>query len=66
MRNLFSRLVAEDEHTILFSSHQLSEVEQMCNSVTVVNKGETVAEGAVQDLVKNLRGEFPTKRNSIQ
>jgi ABC-2 type transport system ATP-binding protein len=55
VREMFRRLVSEGR-TILLSSHQLSEVQQICSKVTVVNKGRTVAEGFVGDLTRKLHG----------
>jgi ABC-2 type transport system ATP-binding protein len=54
-RNLLKGLVSEGR-SVLLSSHQLSEVKQMCGKVTVVNKGRTVVEGSVEDLAKRLHG----------
>src|SRR3954451_6908012 len=42
--------------TVLFSSHQLDLVEDLCESVAIINRGRLVASGAVRDLV---RGEQP-------
>ena len=36
--------------TVLFNSHLLSEVEQMCDRVSIIRAGELVYEGAVQTL----------------
>lgn len=55
LRETFKRLVSEG-CTILLSSHQLSEVQQTCCIVTVVNEGKTVAEGSVEDLTRRLHG----------
>ena len=38
--------------TILLSSHQLFEVKQTFRAVIVVNKGKTVAEGSVNELMR--------------
>ena len=37
--------------TVLVSSHQLSEVEQTCTHAVVINKGEVIASGTVEELV---------------
>jgi len=55
VREMLKRLVSEGR-TVLLSSHQLSEVHQMCGEVTVVNRGRTVSQGTVGDLAKRLRG----------
>ncbi len=38
--------------TVFFSSHELSEVELVCDRVALITKGRLAAEGAVSDLVK--------------
>ena len=39
-------------HTIILSSHILSEVSQICEKVIIIDKGEIVAEGTHDDLLK--------------
>lgn len=38
------------DHTILLSTHILSEVESTCDRAIVINRGELVAEGTISDL----------------
>jgi ABC-2 type transport system ATP-binding protein len=38
--------------TVLFSSHHLDLVEDLCESVAIINRGRLVASGAVRDLVR--------------
>ncbi len=40
--------------TIFFSSHELSEVETLCDRVIMIHKGRIVSESRVQDLMKPL------------
>jgi len=42
---------AERGSTVLLSSHQLSEVEQVCTHAAVMRRGRLVASGAVADLI---------------
>ena len=39
--------------TVFFSSHELSEVERVCDQVGIIAEGRLIAEGAVPDLVKS-------------
>jgi ABC-2 type transport system ATP-binding protein len=50
VRRLISRL-AEQGVTILLSSHLLSEVEQTCTHLVVMDRGRLVASGATDDLM---------------
>lgn len=52
IRNLITEL--GKEHTIILSSHILSEVSAVCDRVIIVNKGEIVAEGTPSELSKKL------------
>jgi ABC-2 type transport system ATP-binding protein len=45
------RQYATDGRAVLVSSHLLAEVEQTCTHVVVVNKGEVVASGRVEEIV---------------
>ena len=49
MRALIRRL-AEQGITVLLSSHQLPEVEELCDRVAIVDRGRVVYEGALADL----------------
>ncbi len=45
-----------EKHTILFSSHVLAEVEQVCTRVMIIHKGRIIAQGTKDELVKSLAG----------
>ncbi|MBK5287984.1 MAG: ATP-binding cassette domain-containing protein [Acidimicrobiia bacterium] len=45
------RRVADEGHTVLLSSHILSEVEQVCSHAVVMDRGRHVAAGTVAELV---------------
>ena len=50
IRGLIGRLT-DHGATVLLSSHHLSEVEQTCTHVVVMNEGRLVADGTVSDLI---------------
>ncbi len=50
VRQIIQRLKNEGK-TILFSSHELGEVETVCDRVAIVNQGELKVEGRVAELV---------------
>jgi ABC-2 type transport system ATP-binding protein len=50
MRELIQRLNRERDITVLFCSHLLSEVEQLCDRVAILNQGRLLYTGRWQDL----------------
>ena len=54
MRSMIRAL--RGEHTILLSSHILSEISQTCDRLLVIQKGEIVAQGSEQELATKLGG----------
>jgi len=48
-------LAASDGATIFFSSHQLAEVEQICDSVCILDEGQVVIDGVLDDLKSQYR-----------
>jgi ABC-type multidrug transport system ATPase subunit len=51
IRNLILRLKHERNKTVLLSSHILSEIELIANRMVIINKGKTVVQGSVSDLL---------------
>ena len=47
--------VAGEELTVFFSSHQIAEVEQIADRVTIIDRGRDVVRGALEDLRENYR-----------
>ncbi len=45
------------DHTIILSTHILPEVEQTCDQVIIIKKGEIVAKDSVANLTSRLRGQ---------
>jgi len=60
MRQTILRLHRELGLTILLSSHLLSEVEQLCSRIAVLNQGQKVFDGKIAD-VKAARGRVALK-----
>ncbi|UFQ17036.1 MULTISPECIES: ABC transporter ATP-binding protein [Streptomyces] len=53
MEGVFQRCVAEERargRTVLLSSHILSEVETLCDRVSIIRKGQTVESGSLAEL----------------
>ncbi len=50
MRMLLPRLAWEEKRTVLLSSHRMEEVAQICDHVTIINRGEIAAAGTPAEL----------------
>jgi len=61
IRQLLRSLV-ENGTSVLLSSHLLNEVQQVCDRIAVLNKGQVVAQGRVVDL---LNGQKPSVRLTV-
>lgn len=48
-------LELKKEHTVLFSSHQLHDVELLCSDITLINRGEIVVSGAIETILASLK-----------
>ena len=57
-RNRFLNLLSEisEQVIIIFSTHIVDDVKELCNNMAVINKGEVVAKGNPQDLMNELKG----------
>ncbi|MGQ9530663.1 MAG: ABC transporter ATP-binding protein [Candidatus Bathycorpusculaceae bacterium] len=55
VREIIKRYVKEHGVTVLLSSHNMLEVEHLCDRVALLNKGKIVAEGKPQELKENYK-----------
>jgi ABC-2 type transport system ATP-binding protein len=53
IRSLIMEL--KKDHTILFSSHQLHDVELLCSEITLINNGKIVVSGAIDVILSDLK-----------
>jgi len=44
-------------HTVIYTTHQMAEAEELCDRVAIVDRGEVIALGAVQELKAALQRE---------
>ncbi|QSB04281.1 ABC transporter ATP-binding protein [Natronoglycomyces albus] len=51
MRTLLRTLAKDFDTTVLVSSHVLSEVQQLCDTVTIISHGRRIQAGSVKDLM---------------
>ena len=57
VRQIIKRHVKEQGVTVLLSSHNMLEVEYLCNRVALVNKGKIAVEGEPQELKKRYESQ---------
>ncbi len=51
VRELIARLGSDGHTTVFLSSHLLGEVQQVCSSVTIINRGRLVRTGTIAELM---------------
>lgn len=47
--------LAKNGSTIIFSTHRMGEVEEICDKIILVNKGQKVLDGTVQDIKQQFK-----------
>jgi ABC-2 type transport system ATP-binding protein len=52
MRALIRKLASDEGKTVFLSSHLLHEVQQVCDRVAIISKGEIVREATIADLLR--------------
>lgn len=66
IRELLIKLVKNNGISIIVSSHNLFEIEQMCSYVCLINEGELIYQGDIQTLLNKYRQDdvyFKTDKN---
>ena len=53
IRELIIKLSKEQGKTVILSSHQLSEIEMIANRMVIINKGKSIIEGEVNELLNS-------------
>ena len=53
IRDLINKL--KKDHTILFSTHQLHDVELLCSEITLINHGRIVVSGPLNTILESLK-----------
>lgn len=53
IRELITKL--KKDHTILFSTHQLHDVELLCSDITLINHGKIVVTGPLEQILESLK-----------
>lgn len=58
MRDILLNIHEKEKTSIFLSSHLLDEVQKLCNYVVIINKGCTIKEGYVADILSNKQERF--------
>ncbi|MGB1826044.1 MAG: ABC transporter ATP-binding protein, partial [Candidatus Puniceispirillaceae bacterium] len=63
LREMIGQLAAGEGKTVLVSSHILTELAEMCNHVGIIEKGELLVVGSVDDIQQQVRSRRPVHRD---
>lgn len=55
MRSLIKNLAKENNTTFIYCSHILNEVQNLCNRVAIINKGQIIVEDSMNNLLQSDR-----------
>jgi ABC-type multidrug transport system ATPase subunit len=66
IRNLINHLSKDLGKTIFISSHLLSEIEQVADSLLIIHKGKKIAEGSLQELLNPEKSRIEIETNSAK
>ncbi|PEP90434.1 bacitracin ABC transporter ATP-binding protein [Bacillus toyonensis] len=66
IRKLLIQLATEQQKTILISSHILSEIQQLVNSIGIINEGVMLEEIHMHDLIDNFKTQVCLKVSEIE
>ena len=47
--------LAQNGSTIIFSTHRMEQVEEICNNIVLVNKGKKILDGTVHDIKQDFK-----------
>jgi len=66
IRNLINHLSKDLGKTVFISSHLLSEMEQVADSLLIIHKGKKIAEGSMHDLLNPEQSRIEIETNSAK
>ena len=59
VRDLIAKLAKEEKMAVMISSHNLSEIENVCNKICIIKNGEIVEQSKLDDIKKEVsKGEY--------
>lgn len=67
VRDLIVKLAKEENMAIMISSHNLSEIENVCNKICIIKNGKIVEQSNIEDIKKEVsKGEYVIETDSIE
>src|SRR4030095_5192440 len=66
IRNLINHLSKDLGKTVFISSHLLSEIEQVADSLLIIHKGRKIAEGSLQELLNPEKSRIEIETRSVK
>ena len=67
IRDLIKELAEKEKMSIMISSHNLSEIENVCNSVCIIQNGEVIEETGIEEIKKEaVQGEYIIEVDDIE
>ncbi|SEQ63063.1 ABC-2 type transport system ATP-binding protein [Treponema bryantii] len=61
IRNFIRELNEQDKVTMIFTTHDMQDIEQTCKRIIIIDKGSLMFDGSIQD----IRGKYGTTRRLI-
>ncbi len=66
LRNLLRKLAREDNIAIMIASHNLSEIESLCTTISIINKGEILETDAIEHIRTQANEKYLFKLSEIE
>ena len=67
IRDLIAKIAREENMAIMISSHNLAEIENVCNKVCIIQNGKIVEQSNIEDIKKEAsKGEYTIEVDNIE
>lgn len=66
LRNLLRKLAREENIAIMIASHNLSEIETLCTTISIINKGEILETDAIEHIRASVNEKYLFKLSEIE
>ena len=67
VRDLIAKLAKEENMAVMISSHNLAEIENVCNKVCIIQNGKVIEQSNIEDMKKQVsKGEYILEVDSLE